>query len=234
MLDHNFTEKIFADKGLLLSKECFEKLDIYAQMLVEKNKVMNLTGITEANEISEKHFLDSLLIFTKCGIDEGARVIDVGTGAGFPGLVMKIYRPDIDVTLLDSLNKRVNFLREVSVKTEKAECIHGRAEEMGRKEEYREEFDIAIARAVAGMSALAEYCLPFVKVGGRFIALKGPNENIREADDLIKLLGGEIEEIIEYSLPCGDKRTAGIIRKISACSTKYPRSSGQIMKKKKA
>lgn len=234
MLDYKFTEGIFKEKGLGLSRECFEKLDKYARMLVEKNKVMNLTGITEANEISEKHFLDSLLIFKMCGIDKGARVIDVGTGAGFPGLVMKIYRSDLDVTLLDSMNKRVNFLKEASAETEAAECVHGRAEEMGRKEEYREKYDIAVARAVAAMPVLAEYCLPFVKVGGRFIALKGPNENLKEEEEIIKILGGETEEIIQYSLPCGDKRTAGIIRKISACPTKYPRNSGQIMKKKKS
>ncbi|MDE7292952.1 MAG: 16S rRNA (guanine(527)-N(7))-methyltransferase RsmG [Oscillospiraceae bacterium] len=232
MLDYKFTEGIFEEKGLKLSKECFDKLDKYARMLVEKNKVMNLTGITEANEISEKHFLDSLLIFRMSDIEEGARVIDVGTGAGFPGLVMKIYRNDLDVTLLDSLNKRVNFLKEVSAETEAAECVHGRAEEMGRKEEYREKYDIAVARAVAAMPVLAEYCLPFVKVGGRFIALKGPNENLMEGEEIIKNLGGEIEEIIQYSLPCGDKRAAGIIRKMSACPTKYPRNSGQIMKKK--
>lgn len=232
MINRDFTEKIFSDSGLKLTDEKFEKLDRYAELLVEYNKFMNLTGITEPDMISEKHFLDSLLIFRKCDIENGVRVIDVGTGAGFPGLPMKIYRPDIDMTLLDSLNKRVRFLEAVCAETEEASCIHGRAEISGRDTNLREKFDLAVARAVAAMPVLAEYCLPFVKTGGKFIALKGPNEDLREAENAVKILGGEIEDIIEYSLPCGDKRIMGIVKKISACPTKYPRSSGQIMKNK--
>ncbi|MCM1577294.1 MAG: 16S rRNA (guanine(527)-N(7))-methyltransferase RsmG [Ruminococcus sp.] len=233
MLDKDFTEDIFKRAGLELSDVCFKKMDKYADMLVEKNKVMNLTGITEPNEISEKHFLDSLLVFEMIDISKGAKVIDVGTGAGFPGLAMKIYRNDLDMTLLDSQNKRVNFLKEVSAVTENVLCIHGRAEEAGKKEVYREQYDVAIARAVAAMPVLAEYCLPFVKTGGAFIALKGPKEDFKEGDDIIEKLGGRTEKITEYSLPCGDKRIAVTVRKISACPTKYPRNSGKIMKNKK-
>lgn len=232
MLLKGYTEDLFEKCGIALSDDVYNKLDRYAGLMEEYNRFMNLTGITEPCQVAEKHFLDSLLIFKMVKIPKDARVIDVGTGAGFPGLPMKIYRPDLDITLLDSLKKRVKFLEAVCGETEKAVCIHGRAEEAGRDPLLRESFDIAVARAVAAMPVLAEYCLPFVKVGGRFIALKGPNENLREAKSAVALMGGEIEDISEYSLPCGDKRILGIVKKITACPTKYPRSSGQIMKKK--
>ena len=192
---------------------------------------MNLTGITDPLGISEKHFLDSIIITKFIDIPKGTRVIDVGTGAGFPGIPLKIYREDIELTLLDSLQKRVNFLQTVSENTCEAECIHGRAEELGKNKEYREKYGLAAARAVASLPVLAEYCLPFVKQGGYFAAMKGPGEDISQGEKAVKELGGEITDIINYTLPCQDKRTLILIKKISACPKKYPRSSSQISKK---
>ncbi len=224
-------KNIFLGEGLEINKSQYEMLDKYANMLVEYNKVMNLTGITDPMGISEKHFLDSLLIFKYCNIPRNAKVIDVGTGAGFPGVPMKIYRPDIQVTLLDSLMKRVKFLEEVSKNTLDMECIHSRAEDGGHSEMLREKYDAAAARAVAALPVLAEYCMPYVKVGGIFIAMKGPNENIDEGKSAVEVLGGKISDIFEYSLPCGDKRVIIVIKKISDTPTKYPRTGSQISKK---
>lgn len=222
---------MFGKCSLELNETQYDMLDRYAELLVEYNKVMNLTGITDPEGISEKHFLDSLLIFKYADIPENSSVIDVGTGAGFPGVPMKLYRNDLKVTLLDSLNKRVNFLKEVSENTLPMECVHARAEEGGRKAEYREKFDFAVARAVAALPVLAEYCMPYVKTGGKFIAMKGPNEDISLGKNAVKILGGEISQVIDYELPSGDKRVIVIINKISDTPTKYPRNSGQISKK---
>ncbi len=227
----NFKE-IFLSEGFDLSEEQCRKLDAYAETLVEWNEKMNLTGITDPEGIAVKHFLDSLLPLRFLEIPKGASLVDVGTGAGFPGLPIKIYRHDIELTLLDSLNKRINFLREAcKAAGEKAECVHARAEEGGRSPDCRERYDIAMARAVAAMPALAEYCLPFVKVGGTFAALKGPNENYKDGENAVKLLGGQIADIKEYALPNGDKRVLIIVKKISATAKKYPRNGGQIVKK---
>lgn len=224
-------KNMFLREGLEINQSQYEMLDKYANMLVENNKVMNLTGITDPMGISEKHFLDSLLIFKYCDIPQNAKIIDVGTGAGFPGIPMKIYRPDLQITLLDSLMKRVKFLEEVSKNTLKMECIHSRAEDGGRSEIFREKYDAAAARAVAALPVLAEYCMPYVRVGGIFIAMKGPNENIDEGKNAVETLGGKISDIFEYSLPCGDKRVIIVIKKISATPTKYPRTGSQISKK---
>ena len=232
ILPYNEINEMFAKSGMSITEEQYDLMDKYSELLIEYNKVMNLTGITDPEGISEKHLLDSLLIFKHCTIPENAKVIDVGTGAGFPGVPMKLYRPDLDVTLLDSLNKRINFLKKVSDETLDMNCIHSRAEDGGKNNELREKFDIAAARAVAAMPVLAEYCLPYVKIGGSFIAMKGPNENMYEADEIIEKLGGKIEKITEYELPCGDKRVIAEIKKISATPTKYPRNSSQIAKKK--
>ncbi|MCI7767078.1 MAG: 16S rRNA (guanine(527)-N(7))-methyltransferase RsmG [Oscillospiraceae bacterium] len=231
ILPYNEITALFEKSGMNITEEQYALLDKYADLLVEYNKVMNLTGITDPMGISEKHFLDSLLVFKLADIPENASVIDVGTGAGFPGVPMKLYRPDLDVTLLDSLNKRINFLEAVSRDTLPMTCVHARAEEGGRKTELRERFDIAAARAVAALPVLAEYCLPYVKVGGSFIAMKGPSEDISLGKNAVKLLGGEISDIIDYSLPSGDKRVMVIIKKISPTPTKYPRNGGQISKK---
>lgn len=231
ILPYNEFSELFEKGGMTVTEEQYSLLDKYAELLVEYNKVMNLTGITDPQGISEKHFLDSLLVFKLADISENSSVIDVGTGAGFPGVPMKLYRPDLDVTLLDSLNKRINFLSAVSDATLPMKCIHARAEEGGRKQELRESFDVSIARAVAALPVLAEYCLPYVKVGGMFIAMKGPGEDISQGETAVKTLGGEIADIKKYELPSGDKRVMVIVKKISNTPTKYPRNGGQILKK---
>lgn len=231
ILPYNEFSELFEKGGMTVTEEQYSLLDKYAELLVEYNKVMNLTGITDPQGISEKHFLDSLLVFKLADINEKSTVIDVGTGAGFPGVPMKLYHPDLDVTLLDSLNKRINFLTAVSDATLPMNCIHARAEEGGRKTELREKFDISIARAVAALPTLAEYCLPYVKFGGSFIAMKGPGEDISLGKNAVKTLGGEIADIKKYELPSGDKRVMVIVKKISATPTKYPRNGGQISKK---
>lgn len=223
---------VFSSNNLNIASDVYEKFNKFTDYLVEKNKVMNLTGITDCEGISEKHILDSLLPMTMIDIPKGSTVIDVGTGAGFPGVPMKLYRDDISMTLLDSLNKRIKFLEEVGVITDsKFSCIHARAEEGGRNDKLREKFDFAVARAVAPLPILAEYCLPFVKVGGYFLAMKGPNEDISVGKKAVKILGGEIENVIQYELPCGDKRTLIVIHKASLTPDKYPRNGGQIAKK---
>lgn len=237
VLPYDEFAEMMKSAGIGINREKYELFGKYAEMLTEWNRSVNLTGITDPAGISEKHFLDSLLIFAHCRIPENSSVIDVGTGAGFPGLPMKIYRPDLKVTLLDSLMKRVNFLKAVSDKISESDpkyaavCIHGRAEDLGRDPKCREKYDIAAARAVAALPVLAEYCLPLVRTGGSFIAMKGPNEDLKAGERAVKALGGEINEIHELALPCGDRRVIAVIKKISATPTKYPRSSGQISKK---
>lgn len=224
--------EIFNSESLPVSEEQYGQFKKYAELLVEWNQKMNLTAITDRHGIAVKHFLDSVLPLKFLDIPDGASLIDVGTGAGFPGIPLKIMRPDIKLTLLDSLNKRVNFLSEVCKAIDfDAPCIHARAEELGRDKNYRERYDFSAARAVAAMPVLTEYCLPYVKVGGTFAALKGRNENYRDSESAIKILGGEISDVTEYALPDGDGRTLICVRKIKETPPKYPRNSGQISKK---
>lgn len=225
---------LFSSMEIPVSGKQYDKLYKYAEMLIEWNKMVNLTAILSPEDISQKHFLDSVLPFYLFDVKKGAKIIDVGTGAGFPSCPLKIFRDDIKVTLLDSLNKRINFLKTLSDELDlNAECIHGRAEELAHKENYREQFDMATARAVASLPMLCEYCLPFVKKGGYFIALKGGNsdDEIGASKSAIKELGGKIDKIIDYSLPNGDKRVLIAIKKISQTASKYPRNKGQITKK---
>lgn len=225
---------IFEENGIVLSAEQAARLEKYADMLVEYNNMVNLTAITDDEGIAVKHFFDSIYPFTLFDLPEGVSMIDVGTGAGFPSCPLKVYRGDIRLTLLDSLNKRVNFLQTLSDTIGlEADCVHGRAEEFGKKEGFRESFDIATARAVANLTDLCEYCLPFVKVGGLFVSLKGSSgsEELDKAKPAIKLLGGKTEKVVEYTLPGGDGRTLIIIRKVSATPAKYPRNAGQMKKR---
>ena len=227
----NFAE-LFSSEGFEVSKEQYAQFYEYARTLVEWNEKMNLTGITDPDGITVKHFLDSILPLKFLEISDGSKVIDVGTGAGFPGVPIKIYRPDLKLTLLDSLNKRINFLAaacEAAGIT--AKLAHARAEEGGRDPQYREKFDMAFARAVAAMPVLAEYCLPYVKIGGVFAAMKGPSENYKDGENAVKLLGGELADVKEYELPNGDKRVLIIVRKVASTAEKYPRNGGQISKK---
>ena len=234
ILPYNEFSKLFEKGGMSVTEEQYLLLDKYAELLVEYNKVMNLTGITDPQGISEKHFLDSLLVFNLADIAENSSVIDVGTGAGFPGVPMKLYRPDLDVTLLDSLNKRINFLSAVSDATLPMKCIHARAEEGGRKPELREKFDIATSRAVANMAVLSEFCLPYVKVGGSFVAFKGPaiEEELEGSRNAIGVLGGKLKNIIEVKIEETDlNHNIVIVSKIKECPTNYPRKAGIVNKK---
>lgn len=229
----NFTEEL-ERLGVSVSDRQFEKFDKYAEMLVSYNEKVNLTALTSPEDIAEKHFIDSILPFLHFSLKKDASVIDVGTGAGFPSCPLKIVREDIALTLVDSLNKRVNFLNMLSQNLSlDAKCIHARAEELGKDLDYREKFDIATARAVANLPMLCEYCLPFVKVGGYFAALKGSRgaDEAKEAYTAIKTLGGKLQEVYEYSLPSGDNRTLIIIKKISQTPPKYPRNKGLMTKK---
>ena len=217
--------------GLTLSREQYDKLSIYAEFLVEYNEKVNLTAITEPMEILRKHFIDSILLTKYVDIPLNSTLIDVGTGAGFPSVPIKIYRPDIKITLLDSLNKRIDYLKQLCEKLEiDAEFIHGRAEDFSKKEEYREKFDFSCARAVANMALLSELCIPFVKQNGCFVAMKGPNEDISLGANAVTVLGGMIEKKIKYKLFDEDRKIV-LVRKISQTPSKYPRNSSQIKKK---
>ncbi|MBO7520340.1 MAG: 16S rRNA (guanine(527)-N(7))-methyltransferase RsmG [Clostridia bacterium] len=221
------------ESGFTLTDEAVERLNLYGNLLLEKNKVMNLTAITEPGEVLYKHFYDCLLFFGAVDVPENAKIIDVGTGAGFPGIVLKIARPDIEITLLDSLAKRVGFLSDVLNELSlKGDTVHLRAEEGGRLKELREKFDIACARAVAKLNLLCEYCVPYVKVGGVFVAMKGgePQEEVKESLSAFNLLGCEAPEVKPAILPQGDKRSFIIAKKISQTSPKYPRNSAKISK----
>ena len=200
ILPYNEAEEMFKSFGLNLNEEMYRNFDVYAELLVSWNEKINLTAITDPLGITEKHFLDSLAPFRDDIIPQNSSVIDVGTGAGFPGIPMKIYRNDLEVTLLDSLNKRINFLREVSDKLSlDMNCIHSRAEDGAKKADLREQFDIATARAVAPLPILCEYCLPYVKIGGKFVALKGPNEDAKDSFTAYRTLGAEISDVKEYN-----------------------------------
>lgn len=219
--------------GISLSGAQLGKFQRYLELLLVWNEKVNLTAITEPQEVVIKHFLDSLLLLNTVSLKQGAKVIDVGTGAGFPGIPLKIARPDLDLTLLDSLNKRLVFLQELLKELElSAETVHCRAEEGGRKKELRGKFDFVTARAVAPLNLLCEYCLPFLKVGGIFAAMKGPNcsEEIEAAKKAIGILGAEIKEKKELNLPDGSGRTIIVLKKCKETSDRYPRISAKIAK----
>ena len=203
----------------------------YYELLTEWNKVMNLTAITEYDEVVEKHFLDSLSIERVVDLAEINNVIDVGTGAGFPGIPLKIAYPHLNVVLLDTLNKRVKFLNTVinELGFSNIEAIHGRAEDAARKEEYREKFDLCVSRAVANLSTLSEYCIPFVKRGGLFISYKSENidEELQKSTKAIKILGGNIDKVVKFQLENTELRRSFVkIMKINNTSKKYPRKAG--------
>lgn len=215
-----------------LTEDQLGQFEIYAKCLVEWNEKMNLTAITDPEGIAVKHFYDSLLLFTAYDIPQGASVIDVGTGAGFPGVVLKIARPDIRLTLLDSLGKRLIFLDALLAELGlDGTTVHARAEE-GARGALREQFDLATARAVAALPTLCEYCLPYVRVGGAFAALKGASaaEETAAAENAVKILGGDTPVLTETALPGGDARGIVVIRKKTATPPKYPRPGAKIAK----
>jgi len=218
---------VFTDKQL-------EQFRIYYEMLVEKNKVMNLTGITEWDEVLEKHFLDSISLIRAIDLNQELTVMDMGTGAGFPGIPLKIAFPNLKVTLADSLNKRVLFLQEVidALGLEGIEAIHGRAEDLARDKKYRENYDLSVSRAVANLSTLSEYCLPFVKLGGQFISYKSGDvdEEVNESKSAVFLLGGKVKDVVKFKL--GESgRSFIIIDKVNGTSKTYPRKAGIPSKK---
>ena len=228
--------KDFEEYGITLTDEQLQKFDTYYSMLVEWNKVMNLTGITEFDEVCKLHFTDSISSAGYFDFSKELSVIDIGTGAGFPGIPLKIVFPQLNITLLDSLNKRLNFLNAVieelglnevgSIKT-----LHGRAEDYCQKKEgsLRESFDVAVSRAVANMATLSEYCLPYVKTGGSFLAYKSEKagEELADAKGAIHLLGGKLEAVNEFLLPGTDvSRTVCVVKKVEPTSKKYPRKAG--------
>lgn len=214
---------------LNVNDEVLNKFWVYMTNLLERNEKINLTAITDEDDMILKHFIDSLTILEY--IPEKSNVIDVGTGAGFPGIPLKIVREDINMTLMDSLNKRITFLNEIINKLglKKINAIHSRAEELAKIPEHREKYDIAVSRAVANLSTLSEYMIPFVKVGGKCICMKGSNieEELKTAKNAIKELGGEIEKVINFKLPDSDnERNIIIIKKVRNTKSKYPRKAG--------
>ena len=216
---------------IIFDQEQINQFDEYYEILVEWNKVMNLTGITEYQEVVEKHFLDSLSIVKVMDMDQAERVIDIGTGAGFPGIPLKIAFPKLDIVLLDSLNKRIRFLDHVieELGLEGIRTIHGRAEDYARDGKYRERFDLCVSRAVANLSSLSEYCLPYVKVGGRFVSYKSGDieEEVNDASKAIALLGGKKERIEKFQLPDTDiQRSFVVIGKTKNTQKRYPRKAG--------
>ncbi len=230
MTDSEYVREAFLAAGIELNEEKAEKLAALSEYMLEYNKNVNLTRITDFKEVVEKHFIDSVLPFSRQYIPERSSFIDVGTGAGFPSLPLLIWRGDLRGTLCDSLQKRCVYLERVCEKIGiKAEIIHARGEELGRRR--REKYDFATARAVAALPVLTELCLPFVKVGGRFVALKSVNEDANAALSAIKALGGKLERVEDYKLPSGDDRRVILVKKISQTATKYPRSYANIQKK---
>ncbi len=220
--------------GISLTGENISRFEKLSELLVEQNKTMNLTAITDPDGIAVKHFADSISVLTAGNFKNGTRVLDVGTGAGFPAIPLLIMCPEIDLTMIDSTAKKLKYVENtVNELNLSATVLHARAEEAGQKKEYRETFDIVCSRAVAALNVLCEYCLPFVKVGGTFIAMKGAKaqEEIAEAKAAIKLLGGQITEEKSFTLSDGGERTLIIIKKISHIPPKYPRVSAQIAKK---
>jgi len=226
-------KQMASDYGIMLDAQMLERFSAYARLLAEWNARMNLTAITDPEEVRIKHFLDSLTLLWAVEIPPGAAVIDVGTGAGFPGVPAKIVRGDIRLTLLDSLAKRIAFLEALSGELRLENTfIHARAEEAARDPALRESFDAATARAVAALPALCEYCLPFVKVGGVFVAFKGGEveREAQQAAQAIGQLGGAIREIRSLTLPGENARSIVVIEKRSQTPPKYPRTSGKIAK----
>ena len=231
----NLLQNYIKDYKITLTENQYKQFQKYFELLAEWNEKMNLTAITDESGVALKHFADSLSLLNFVDIPQNSSLADVGTGAGFPGVVLKIARPDIKLTLIDSLNKRLVFLGEVCAQLGiEAELIHSRAENGARDEKLRESFDFAVSRAVARMNVLSEYCLPYVKVGGAFCAMKGAqaNEEFKESLNAINTLGGKLENKYFFELPeNGGERAIAVVRKVKNTPQKYPRQSGKIKAK---
>ena len=220
--------------GILYAQKQLDMFAAYADLLVEWNQKMNLTAITDPQEIMVKHFLDSLLPLTVVHLPKGAKVIDVGTGAGFPGMALKIMRPDLRITLLDSLQKRLTFLQSLAdeLGIPDVSYLHARAEDAGRNPAHREQYDFAVSRAVANLRELSEYCLPLVRQGGYFISYKGYDveAELAQAEKAVEVLGGKLEYVEKLELPGDNRRSLLFIKKISQTSSKFPRMPAKIAK----
>lgn len=215
--------------GVTVDDVVIDRLSFLEENLLAWNKNVNLTAITDSNEIATKHFADSLSVLPYADFKEGSTLVDVGCGAGFPSLPLLIARPDLKVTFLDSIGKKLNFIDDTINKLElDGTIIHDRAEMIGKNSEYRETFDYAVTRAVAPLNVLAEYCLPLVKVGGMYISMKGAEDEVELGENAIKTLGGEIGRVVSFKLPNGDKRNLIMIKKISQTPTEYPRKAKKI------
>lgn len=216
--------------NIILDKTQKEQFQRYYELLIEWNSFMNLTAITEYSEVLKKHFFDSLSIVKKIDLTEINNMIDIGTGAGFPGIPLKIAFPHLRVVLLDSLGKRVKFLNHVieELKLEEIEAIHGRAEDFAKNVKYREQFDLSVSRAVANLASLSEYCIPYTKIGGSFVSYKSvkAEEEIHNAEKAISVLGGKVENICKFELLDTGERTLVQIKKIRKTDKKYPRKAG--------
>ena len=223
-----------AEFGVELTDDIVKKLNLYGNLLLEWNEKINLTAITEPEAVLYKHFYDCILFLKHCKVEKSASLVDVGTGAGFPGMVLKIVRPDLKITLLDSLNKRLIFLNDVIEKLglTDIETVHMRAEEAGKSKVHREKYDIATARAVANLQVLLEYCTPLVKKGGMFVSMKGPNasDEAELCGNAEKILGLKKPIIICETLTGEEQRAFVLYEKISQTPPKYPRNSGKIAK----
>ncbi len=230
-MDYNLEkfEQGLESLGIVLSDAQKQQFMDYYEFLVETNKVMNLTAITEFDEVIEKHFLDSLSLCKVYDLNGKVKILDMGTGAGFPGIPLKIAFPELEIVLADSLNKRIRFLQEVIERLGLSDitALHARAEELGRDKNYREQFDLCVSRAVANLSSLSEYCIPFVKEGGKFISYKSGEieEEVSQAKKAIKLLGGKIEDVYKFDL-YEQKRSFVIISKEKKTPKTYPRKAG--------
>lgn len=221
--------------NLSINEKQVEQFIKYKDLLIEWNKKINLTAITDEKEIILKHFIDCISLMSVYKIEDNMNIIDVGTGAGFPAVPIKIMCPDVNVILLDSLNKRINFLNELIAQLElkKIFCIHSRAEDSGRDKKFREKYDLCVSRAVANLAVLSEYCLPFVLVGGTFISFKSVNidDELNEAKTAIKKLGAKIDSVKTVNIPYSDiQRSMVIIKKIRQTPSQYPRKAGMVSK----